>query len=109
MSENWNYEVAFNYGQFEEDTIVRGNMDLQRFGLAMDAARNTRRPDRLPLADRSRQRLSPTTTPFSCPVDTLAADIAACVPLNPFGEGSISQAARDFVLQDTTSVGQIKQ
>ncbi|HEY6125516.1 MAG TPA: TonB-dependent receptor plug domain-containing protein, partial [Steroidobacteraceae bacterium] len=29
VSENWNYEVAFNYGQFEEDTIVRGNMNMQ--------------------------------------------------------------------------------
>ena len=110
MTENWNYEVAYNYGQFDEDTIVRGNMNLQRFGLAMDAATNTTgqivcRSQIDPAAafrrsERRRIQLS---------VDTLAADVAACAPLNPFGQGNISQAARDFVLQDTTSVGQIKQ
>jgi outer membrane receptor protein involved in Fe transport len=39
----------------------------------------------------------------------LAADIAACRPVNPFGAGNISQAARDYVLSDTTSVGKITQ
>ncbi len=108
MSENWRYEVAFNHGQFEEDTIVRGNMNLQRFGLAMDSVRN-------PAGEIvCRSQIDPAaafayddTVQYS--VDTLAADIAACVPLNPFGQGNISQAARDFVLQDTTSVGEIKQ
>ena len=108
MTENWNYEVAYNYGQFDEDTIVRGNMNLQRFGLAMDAALN---PTGQVVC---RSQIDPAaafayddTNQMS--VDTLAADVAACAPLNPFGQGNISQAARDFVLQDTTSVGQIKQ
>jgi outer membrane receptor protein involved in Fe transport len=39
----------------------------------------------------------------------LAEDIAACVPVNPFGEGSITQAMRNYVAQDTTSVGRINQ
>jgi outer membrane receptor protein involved in Fe transport len=31
------------------------------------------------------------------------------VPLNPFGEGAITEAMRDYVTQDTTSVAEIKQ
>ena len=39
----------------------------------------------------------------------LAADVAACQPINIFGQGNISQAARNYVLSDTTSVGKITQ
>jgi hypothetical protein len=48
MTENWNYEVAFNYSQFDEDTIVRGNMNMQRFGLPW-TRRQPDWPGRLPL------------------------------------------------------------
>jgi outer membrane receptor protein involved in Fe transport len=46
-------------------------------------------------------------TPLS--VSRLANDIAECVPLNPFGEGSITKEMADYVRQDTTSVAEIKQ
>jgi outer membrane receptor protein involved in Fe transport len=108
VSENWSYEVAANYGQFKEETVVLGNLNLQRFGLAMDAATNGSGN----IVCRS--EIDPDaafgyddTMPFS--VATLANDIAQCHPLNPFGEGNISDAARRYVLQDTTSVGEIKQ
>jgi outer membrane receptor protein involved in Fe transport len=108
VSENWSYEVAANYGQFKEETVVLGNLNLQRFGLAMDAARNTSG------AIVCRSEFDPAaafayddTMPFS--VATLANDVAQCHPLNPFGEGNVSDAARRYVLQDTTSVGEIKQ
>ena len=39
----------------------------------------------------------------------LAADVAACQPLNPFGFGNISKAARNYVIQDTISKGKITQ
>ena len=70
------------------------------------------RPVRSFAARRSIRPRRSSTTPASHDVavdDVCAGDIAACAPLNPFGQGNISQAARDFVLQDTTSVGQIKQ
>jgi outer membrane receptor protein involved in Fe transport len=108
MSENWRYELALNQGNFKEDTVVRGNMNMQRFGLAMDAATNGSGQ----IVCRS--QIDPAaafgyddTNPMS--VSTLAADIAACVPLNPFGEGSINAQMRDYVTQDTTSVAEIKQ
>jgi len=36
----WNYEVSVNWGQFKEDTDVLNNLDSQKFGLAMDSARD---------------------------------------------------------------------
>ena len=108
MSENWRYEVALNHGQFKEDTIVKGNMNMQRFGLAMDAARDgggniVCRSSIDPAAAFAYDD----TNPMS--VATLAGDVAACVPLNPFGEGSITREMREYVTQDTTSVAEIKQ
>ncbi len=108
IGDDWTYEVAANWGQFKEDTIVKGNMDRQRFNLAMDAARNT--------AGQivCRSQIDPAwaveyddANPLS--VSRLSNDIAECQPLNPFGEGNISAAARDYVLRNTTSVAQIDQ
>jgi outer membrane receptor protein involved in Fe transport len=108
MSENWKYELALNHGQFKEDTIVRGNMNMQRFGLAMDAARNGSGQ----IVCRS--QIDPAAAfayddTNAMSVATLANDVSLCVPLNPFGEGSITEAMRDYVTQDTTSVAEIRQ
>lgn len=108
ISDNWSYEVAANYGQFREDTVVLGNLNLQRFGLAMDAARNASgaivcRSEFDPAAAFAYDDTNPTS------VATLADDVAQCHPLNPFGEGNISEQARRYVLQDTTSIGKIDQ
>jgi outer membrane receptor protein involved in Fe transport len=108
VSENWSYEVAANYGKFKEDTVVLGNMNMQRFNLAMDSARNGSGN----IVCRS--EIDPAAAfawddTLQYAVDTLAADVAQCHPLNPFGQGNISQAAKDYILQDTTSVAKIEQ
>src|SRR4030095_9002507 len=36
-------------------------------------------------------------------------DIANCVPLNPFGTGNVSQAAKDYILMDGLAKGWIKE
>jgi outer membrane receptor protein involved in Fe transport len=110
MTENWSYEVSLNQGNFKEDTKVLGNMDLQRFGLAMDAVRNTSgqivcRSQIDPAA----QIVYPYSNDPDFSESRLANDVAECVPLNPFGEGSITQEMADYVRQDTTSVAEIKQ
>ena len=107
MSENWGYEVSANVGRFKEDTVVKGNMNMQRFGLAMDAALSGNQIVCRSQIDPDAAFGYDDTNPMS--VSTLDADIAACVPLNPFGEGSITQEMRDYVTQDTTSVAEIKQ
>jgi len=108
MSENWKYEVAVNYGNFKEDTRILGNLDVQHFVLANDAGRDASG------AIRCRSQFDPASA-YSIDDQNelaearLANDIATCVPLNPFGEGNITPAMRDYLLADTTSVAKIKQ
>jgi len=95
---DWNYEVSANYGRFDEDISVDGFLDKQRFMLAMDAgldpATNT---------IKCRSQFDPTaavalTRALTAAQQTaaaakLAADIAACVPYNPFGYNPGANAA----------------
>ena len=110
FNDGWNYELAFNYGEFKEKTKVLGNLNQQRFLLAIDSTRDTSGN----IVCRS--RIDPAAAlifPFSnddaFATSRLAGDVAACLPLNPFGQGNISQAVKNYLLQDTTSVGNIKQ
>lgn len=104
----FSYDVAVNWGKFKEDTIVLGNLDKQRFLLAMDAVTN-------PAGQIvCRSQIDPAARiPYSnaiqLGVDKLAEDVSLCVPLNPFGQGSINAAMQDYLLQDTTSVAKIEQ
>jgi len=116
---DWKYDVSVNYGDFAEATKVLGNLNVQRFLLAIDSVRG---------ADGSimcRSRVDPTAAnglggltalPGQTPEQAaaaqaaaLATDVAACQPLNPFGSGNISAAARNYVIQDTVSRGKITQ
>jgi outer membrane receptor protein involved in Fe transport len=108
ISSNWNYEFAFNYGKFKEDTEVLGNLDVQRFVLAMDSVRapNGQIVCRSQIDPNAAFPIDPTNA-FG--VNKLAGDIAACVPVNPFGSGNITDGARGYLLQDTTSVAEIEQ
>jgi outer membrane receptor protein involved in Fe transport len=120
LGDVWNYEVAANWGQFREDTLVYGNLQVQRFALAMDSARNTAGQ----IVCRSQIDTNaaysvdfifdtdgiPNNEPSEIYANQqLAGDISACVPLNPFGSGNITQAMKDYVLTDTTSRGTIDQ
>lgn len=111
FNDDWNYEVFANYGEHKEKNIIKGNVNIQRYLLGLDTTRDT--------AGNivCRSSLSPSTTisyvtgsPLSAGDDPrLAADIAACVPINPFGQGSVTQAARDYVLVDSVATGKITQ
>jgi len=106
FNDDWNYEVSANYGEFRERTRVLGNLNVQRMLLGMDAVRD---PATGNIVCGSQLNPSRAYDDFGGNAATLAADIAACQPVNPFGAGNISQAARDYVLSDTTSVGKITQ
>jgi outer membrane receptor protein involved in Fe transport len=111
FGQNWNYEVAANYGVFREKTKVLGNLNIQRFLLGIDAARDSATGNIV-----CRAKIDPTaalayvTDENGDPRDQarLDADIAACTPVNLFG-GRFTQAQRAYLLQDTTSVGKITQ
>ena len=104
---DWKYEVSANYGKFTESTKVLGNINVQRFLLAWDSARDANGN----IVCRS--QISPAAAiPLNgnaAAAARLAADVAACVPVNLFGQGNVSAAARNYIDQDTVSRGRISQ
>jgi outer membrane receptor protein involved in Fe transport len=108
--DDWNYEVSVNYGKFREDITTDGFIDRQRFSLAMDAGRN-------PVTGQiqCRSQFDPTAALPSQRGETgslaarnqarLAADIAACVPYNPFGAPDNSASVNYFARTFTASSG----
>jgi outer membrane receptor protein involved in Fe transport len=121
IGDNWNYEASLNYGQLKEKTKILGNLDAQRFLLAMDAVRD---PDSGQIVCRS--QIDPAAAfgynPYfyyqyygadypgadpNAPA-RLANDIAQCVPVNVLG-GNFTQAQKDYVLKDTVAIGKTKQ
>ncbi|MET0179868.1 MAG: TonB-dependent receptor [Novosphingobium sp.] len=111
FNDDWHYEVSLNYGEHREKNRILNNVNVQRYLLAVDATRNG--------AGQvvCRSQLNPAGTlsyttgnPLSAGDDPqLAADIAACVPLNPFGSGNINPAARNYVTVDSRATGKITQ
>jgi outer membrane receptor protein involved in Fe transport len=99
---DWNYEVSVNYGKFKEDTTTYGYINRQRFMLAMDAGRNPlngniecrSKFDAASATPLTRADLSAAQNAANA--SRLAADIAACVPYNPFGAADNSTAAKYF-------------
>jgi outer membrane receptor protein involved in Fe transport len=111
FNEDWSYEVSANYGELDERTKVLGNVDVQRFLLAIDAVRDPASGNivcRSTINPAARIAFENAVDPAAAQA-ALAADVAACVPANVFGEGNLSQAARDYILEDTVSSGRITQ
>jgi outer membrane receptor protein involved in Fe transport len=84
FNEDWSYELSANYGRTEETSEAQGFVDIQRFLLSIDAGRNPATGQ-----IQCRSQFDPAAR-IAFPVtqgnqDRLAADIAACVPYNPFG------------------------
>jgi outer membrane receptor protein involved in Fe transport len=114
---NWRYELSGNYGEFDEHTRIMGNLNAQRFLLALDSTRNAAgqivcRSQVDPSAqvgyvDTSGSPDGSGYLNRNNPI--LAADIAACQPFNPFGRGNVSQGVRDYVVSNTVSTGKISQ
>lgn len=112
FNDDWKYEVSVNYGEFQERTRVLGNVNVQRQLLALDAVDQGLFQNGVANGNIvCGSQLDPTRAydDFAGNAALLASDIAACRPLNPFGEGNVSQAARNYILQDTVSRGKITQ
>ena len=100
FNDDWSYEISANYGKMEERTTDYGFLDRQRFLLSLDAGRNP-----VTGAIQCRSQFDATAaTPFpniAFNTARLAADIAACVPYNPFGGPNNDAAARYFTISTT--------
>lgn len=107
FNDDWTYEISGNYGEFKESNLIKGNINLQRYLLALDTTRNG--------AGQivCRSSIDPAARIPYQGADgdpaLLAADVAACVPLNPFGDGASSAEARKYVTQTTSAQGKITQ
>ncbi|MBA3880178.1 MAG: TonB-dependent receptor [Sphingobium sp.] len=108
---DWNYEVSFNYGRFEETTVARGFVDRQRFLLSLDAGRNP-----VTGAIQCRSQFDPASATGAPGLSgtaadpaKLASDIAACVPYNVFGSSNNSAAVNYFsaLFRNRSSIEQI--
>lgn len=117
FNDDWNYEVSANYGEFRENTQILGNVNLQRYLLSIDAvdagvaaggAANGRIVCRATVDPAARVAFEGAAS-ASYAQSQLAADVAACVPVNLFGSGNISQGARDYLLQNSVASGKITQ
>jgi outer membrane receptor protein involved in Fe transport len=105
FNDDWHYEVSANYGQHKENSVITGNVNTQRFLLALDSTRNAAGQ----VVCRSQVDPAYAGEDIGGDPARLAADIAACVPLNPFGQGSVSDAARAYLIAPTTASGKATQ
>jgi outer membrane receptor protein involved in Fe transport len=101
---DWSYEVSASYGRLSERTKILGNLNVQRFLLAADAAIN---PDTGQIQCRS--QFDPAARiGFIDQGATLADDVAACIPVNLFG-GNFTPQQADYLLLDTIATGRSSQ
>ncbi|KQN89792.1 TonB-dependent receptor [Sphingomonas sp. Leaf231] len=105
FNDDWNYEVSANYGQHKENSVITGNVNTQRFLLALDSTRNAAGQ----IVCRSQVDAAYAGSDVGGNPTQLASDVAACVPLNPFGQGSVSEAARNYLVSPTTADGKATQ
>lgn len=105
FNDDWNYEVSANYGYYKERNVIQGNINTQRFILANDTARNAAGQ----IVCRSQIDNRYAGEDAGGNPAQLAADIAACVPLNPFGEGSVTNAVRNYLTVQSEAQGKITQ
>jgi outer membrane receptor protein involved in Fe transport len=98
FNDDWNYEIAANYGKFEQDVTTFGYIDRQKFVLSLDAGRN-------PVTGQiqCRSQFDPAArVAFAGGAARLASDIAACIPYNPFGGTDNSAAVNYFSYNSRT-------
>ncbi|NJS14161.1 MAG: TonB-dependent receptor [Sphingopyxis sp.] len=113
FNDDWNYEISANYGEFKETETRLGNINRQRLLLALDAARETPTSAitcRSSFDPTARVGLSTAGANLSAAerAAILAADVAACVPLNYFG-GQFTPQQAAYVTNDTFAKGKITQ
>ena len=105
FNDDWNYELTANYGEHREKNVILSNINTQRYLLAIDSVRNTAGN----IVCRSQVTPASAGTDLAGDAANLAADVAACVPLNPFGDGTSTQAARDYLTVNSRATGKITQ
>ena len=107
----WAYEVSANAAQARSRSEFSSNINVQRFLLAIDAVRDPATGEivcRSKIDPQAARIYEDAVRPDFAQAQ-LDADVRACVPLNPFGEGNISAAARRYLLADGFTRSRIRQ
>jgi outer membrane receptor protein involved in Fe transport len=112
---DWSYELSVNYGRFEQSTVTTGFIDRQRFSLSIDAGRNPVtgqiqcRSQFDPASALVLQRTDAVSAAILAQNQArLQADIAACVPYNPFGSPD-NRAAVAYFSADSSAEASLSQ
>ena len=115
---DWQVKVNWQAGRSHKFTSVTGDLRVDRMFLALDAVAG---PNGTPIC--RVQQVNPTTaqlaasvagktnkfgTPLLSPVG-LDNTISGCVPLDAFGQGNVSQAARDYLVGDKWGTSDVHQ
>ena len=105
---DWNYEVSANYGKMTQTVDKEGYVDKQKFVLSMDAGTN---PATGQIQCRAQFDPASATQYGTNTIlkDRLAADIAACVPYNPFGSTANNAAAIKYFEYREHDTGRMSQ
>ena len=105
FNDDWSYEISANYGKFHQTDETFGFLNRQRFLLALDAGRNPATGQ-----IQCRSQFDPAAaTPFAGQNANLAADIAACVPYDPFGSGANNAAAVNYFSYNSHTTASMSQ
>jgi outer membrane receptor protein involved in Fe transport len=114
FNDDWNYEVSANYGEFREKTTILGNINLQRYFLGIDAVDQGLATTGVANGNVvCRSQVDPAAAvPYNntaYAAAQLAGDVSSCVPVNLFGSGNVTDAARNYLLQNSYANGKLTQ
>jgi outer membrane receptor protein involved in Fe transport len=90
FAEHWSWDAYYQYGKSRSQQKRIGNLNMTAFRQAIDAVVN------------------PSTGTIVCR-STLTNPNDGCVPLNVFGDGSVTQAANDYVRGTSSLITDIEQ
>jgi len=122
LGSNWQAKLHWQQGKSHKFTLVRNDLRVDRMFLALDAVTG---PNGTPICRVQLPQFNPTPAqlaaapsiqgkvnkfgePLVSPVG-LDNTISGCVPLDPFGQGNVSQAARDYLIDDKWGTSDVKQ
>jgi hypothetical protein len=115
---DWRVRVNWQQGRSHKFTLVKDDLRVDRMFLALDAVTGPNgtpicrvqlfNPTEAQLAASVAGRTNKYGTPLLSPVG-LDNTISGCVPLNPFGQGNVSQAARDYLVGDKWGTSDVHQ
>lgn len=115
---DWQVRANWQVGRSHKFTLVRNDLRVDRMFLALDAVTGPNgtpicrvqlfNPTPEQLAASVAGRTSKFGGPLLSPVG-LDDTISGCVPLNPFGQGNVSQEARDYLTDDKWGTSDVHQ